>query len=62
VELSQDEWNGRGVLNSVRQVLADRPDEAAAVTDRLEKELHTLLADRKKKQPMQADPWTKPAR
>jgi hypothetical protein len=45
--MSQDEWDGRGVLNSVRQVLTDRPDEAAAVADRLEKELQQLLAERK---------------
>jgi hypothetical protein len=45
--MSQDEWDGRNVLAFVRLVLADRPDEAAAVADRLEKELHKLLADRK---------------
>ena len=51
VELSQDEWDGRGVLDSVRQVLADRPDEAAAVAGRLEQELQQLLAERKKRPP-----------
>ena len=59
VELSQDEWDGRGVLNSVRQVLADRPDEAAVVAGRLEKELQQLLAERKKRPPAPAEPRTK---
>jgi hypothetical protein len=55
VELSQDEWDGRGVLDSVRQVLADRPDEAAAVAGRLEQELQQLLAERKKRPPELVD-------
>jgi hypothetical protein len=41
--MSEDEWDGRAVLDQVRLVLADRPDEAAAVADRLEKELQELL-------------------
>jgi hypothetical protein len=34
--MSEDEWDGRAVIEQVRQVMADRPDEAAAVADRLE--------------------------
>ena len=60
VGMSADEGAGRNVLYFVRLVLADRPDEAAAVADRLEKELQKLLADRKKQQPMRADPRIKP--
>jgi hypothetical protein len=52
---SQDEWDGRGVLDSVRQVLADRPDEAAVVIGRLEKELQQLLAERKTRRPETAE-------
>jgi hypothetical protein len=58
VELSQDEWDGRGVLDSVRQVLADRPTEADAAAGRLEEELQQLLADRKKRPPAPVDPRT----
>jgi hypothetical protein len=47
--VSEDEWLGQGVLYYVKQVLADRPDEAAAVMARLNKELQELLADRKKR-------------
>jgi hypothetical protein len=47
--MSQDEWDGHNVLDFVRQVLADRPDEAAAVAGRLEKELEELLASGKKR-------------
>jgi hypothetical protein len=47
-KMSEDEWLGDLVLYYVKQVLADRPDEAAAVIARLEKELQELLADRKK--------------
>jgi hypothetical protein len=47
--MSEDEWDGQAVILQVRQVLADRPQEAAAVADRLEKELQELLADRKKR-------------
>jgi hypothetical protein len=39
VWMSEDEWDGRSVIDQVRQVLAQRPDEAAAVAGRLEKEL-----------------------
>jgi hypothetical protein len=52
--MSEDEYDGRTVIDQVRQVLADRPDEAAAVADRLEKELQELLADRKKRPPTPA--------
>ena len=52
--MSQDEWDGRAVLDYVRRVLADRPGEAAAVADRLEKELQQLLAERKKRLPAPA--------
>src|SRR5262249_39562528 len=45
--MSEVEWLGRKVIFLARRVLADRPDEAAAVADRLEKELQQLLADRK---------------
>jgi hypothetical protein len=49
--MSEDERGGRDVLYFVGLVLADRPDEAAAVADRLEKEFQQLLADRNKHQP-----------
>jgi hypothetical protein len=45
--LSPDEWAGRNVLHFVQRLLIARPDEAAAVAGRLEKELQELLADRK---------------
>jgi hypothetical protein len=48
LRISEEEWRGRKVIYFVRRVLSDRPDEAAAVADRLEKELLKLLADRKK--------------
>jgi hypothetical protein len=48
-KMSEDEWLGMGVRYYVEQVLADRPDEAAAVVSRLKKELQELLADRKKR-------------
>ena len=60
--MSQDEWDGRAVLDYVRRVLTDRPAEAAAVADRLEKELQELLADRKKRPPAPADPRTERSR
>ena len=47
--ISEDEWDGRGVILYVRRVLVDRPDEATTVVGRLEKELQELLADRKKR-------------
>jgi hypothetical protein len=60
--MSEDELDGRAVIAQVRQVLADRPDEAAAVAGRLEKELHELLADRKKRHLAPADPRTEQSR
>jgi hypothetical protein len=56
--MSEDEWDGRAVIDQVRQVLADRPDEAAAVAGRLETELQQLLAERKKRPPAPVDPRT----
>jgi hypothetical protein len=53
--MSEDEWDGRTVIDQVRQVLADRPDEAAEVAGRLEKELQQLLTDRKKRSPAPAE-------
>ena len=52
------EWDGRLVIDQVRQVLVNRPDEAAKVAGRLEKELQQLLAARKKRRPAPADPPT----
>ena len=49
--MSEDEWDGWNVIDFVRQILADHPDEAAAVADHLEKELQQLLAERNKHQP-----------
>ena len=60
--VSENEWDGRNVLYFVRLVLADRPDEAAAVAGRLEKELQQLLADRKKHLPAPAEPRTERSR
>ena len=60
--MTEDEWDGRMVIEQVRQILADRPDEAAAVADRLEKELQELLADRKKVPPAPAEPRTERSR
>jgi hypothetical protein len=54
--MSEDEWDGRAVIDQVRQVLADRPGEAAAVAGRLEKELQQLLAQRKMRPPAPAEP------
>ena len=53
--MSEDEYDGRTVIDQVRQVLADRPDEAATVADRLEKELQQLLAERKTRRPETAE-------
>jgi hypothetical protein len=53
--MSPDEWGGREVLRFVQLVLADRPDEAATVAGRLEKELQQLLADQKKRRPAPAE-------
>jgi hypothetical protein len=54
--MSKDEWDGRAVLEYVQLVLADHPDEAAAVAGRLEKELQQLLADRKNRPAAPAEP------
>jgi hypothetical protein len=48
LRMSEVEWRGRKVIAFARRVLADRPDEVAAVADRLEKELQKLLADQRK--------------
>ena len=53
--ISEEEWRGRSVLFFVRQVLADRPDEAAVVVGRLQKELQQLLAARKTPPPAPAE-------
>jgi hypothetical protein len=45
---SEEEWLGRNVIYFACRALADRPDEAAAVADRLEKELQKLMVARKK--------------
>ena len=56
--MSEEEWDGRSVIYWVQQVLAERPDEAAKVAGRLEKELHELLAKRKKRHPAPVEPPT----
>ena len=53
--ISAEEWSGRDVLYFVQLVLSDRPDEAAAVAGRLEKELQQLLAERTKHPPAPAE-------
>ena len=53
--ISEDEWGGRGVIVTVKDVLKHRPDEAAVVVGRLEKELQELLADRTKPRPASAE-------
>ena len=53
--MSEDEWDGRAVIDQVRQVLAERPDQANAVAGRLEKELQQLLAQRNKRSPAPAE-------
>jgi hypothetical protein len=60
--MPEDEWDGQNVLSAVQQVLADQPDEAAAVADRLEKELRQLLAGRHKLGPAPAEPRTEQRR
>jgi len=60
--MSEYEWDGRSVIYFVQQVLADRPGEAAKVVSRLEKELHELLAARKKHHPAPAEAPTKQRR
>jgi hypothetical protein len=56
--MSEDEWDGRAVIEQVRQVLGDRPAEAAAVAGRLEKELQQLLVERNKRRLAPAEPRT----
>ena len=53
--ISEDELDGLCVLDYVRQVLADRPAEAAKVAARLENELQDLLAGRKMRRPAPAE-------
>ena len=60
--MSEYEWDGRSVIYWVGQVLAERPDEAAKVVGRLEKELQELLAKRKKRHPAPVEPPTKRCR
>jgi hypothetical protein len=60
--MSQDEWDGRAVLDFVGRVLADRPAEAAAAADRLEKELRELLAERRKRRLAPVEPPVGPSR
>ena len=62
VLMSEYELDGRTVIDQVRQVLANRPDEAAAAAGRLEKELHQLLADRNQSRPIPAEPRTEGSR
>jgi hypothetical protein len=54
--MSEDEWDGREVVRFVQLVLADRPDEAAPVADRLGKELRELVAERSKLRLAPAEP------
>jgi hypothetical protein len=60
--ISDDELDGLCVLDHVRRVLADRPDEAVEVVGRLEKELKELLEARKKRRRAPVDPPTKRGR
>ena len=60
--MSEEEWDGRSVIYWVQQVLAERPDEAAKVVGRLEKELQELLANGKKRCPAPAHPRTEQSR
>jgi hypothetical protein len=53
--MSEEEWDGREVFRFVQLVLADHPDEAAAVVGRLEKELRQLLSERAKRRPALAE-------
>jgi hypothetical protein len=62
LRMSEVEWRGRDVISLARRVLADRPDEAAAVTDHLERALQKLLADRKKIRSAPSEPWTQERR
>ena len=60
LRISEEEWLGRNVIYFACRVLTDRPDEAAAVADRLEKELQQLLDDRMKRRPEPENPRNKP--
>jgi hypothetical protein len=62
VWMSEDEWDGRAVIDQIRQVLADCPDQGATVVGRLEMELQQLLADRQKGHSPRADPRTERSR
>jgi hypothetical protein len=53
--MSEKEWRGRRVLFYVRQVLADRPDEADMVVGRLQTELQQLRAGRQSPPPAPAE-------
>jgi hypothetical protein len=54
--MSEDEWYGQIVLFYVQEVLAARPDEAAAGVGCLEKELQERLASRQKRPAAPAEP------
>jgi hypothetical protein len=56
------EWDGRLVIDQVRQILVNRPAEAAEVAGRMEKELQELLATRKKRRLAPAEPRTERSR
>jgi hypothetical protein len=60
LRMSEVEWRGRSVISFVRRVRDYRPDEAAAVADRLEKELQIFLTERRKQAPRPAGPRVKP--
>ena len=60
LRISEEEWLGRNVIYFACRVLTDRPDEAAAVAGRLEKELQQILDDRKKRRPEPENPRIKP--
>ena len=53
--MSEDESDGWAVIHQVRQVPTDRPEEAAAAAERLEKELQQLRAERKTRRPEPAE-------
>jgi hypothetical protein len=54
--ISAEEWGGRDVLSFVQLVVADRPDEAAAVATAWRWNSKQLLADRKKRPAAPAEP------
>jgi hypothetical protein len=61
VGVSEYEWCGLNLIAFAKELRADHPDEAAALTGRLEKELQKLLAQRRKQHPREADPRLEPA-